>query len=100
MKTKTTISFLLLFALIFTFGCSDSPTETPDSVIKITDSDLSVELSKNEICEYICTTGEEGATIKTQAKNFKISEINRNFETGYSAIYRYKPKTNYVAKIL
>lgn len=94
--TKISLTILIITTLLFTFGCSDSPTETPDSVIKITDSDLSIELAKNQICEYFCVGGEDGVTIKTQAKHFVISKINRNSETGYAAIYRYKPKTNFV----
>ena len=99
MKTKPSkIQPIILFliTLLFTYSCSDSLTETPESVIKITDSDLSVELAKNQICEYVCITAEGGATIKTQANNFEISEINRNSETGYAAIYRYKPKANFI----
>lgn len=93
---KISLSILFAITLLFTYSCSDSPTETPESVIRITDSDLTVELTKNQICEYMASGGEDGATIKTQAKHFEISEINRGTETGYSAIYRYKPKPNYV----
>ena len=77
-------------------GCGDSITETHNSIITIVDTNEIIELSKNQICEYFCVGGEDGATIKTQAKHFEISEINRNSETGYAAIYRYKPKANYV----
>lgn len=96
MKIQTTISILLLFALILTFGCGDSITQPEVSIIKITDTETTIELTDNQICEYICTTGEDGARIKTQAKNYVISEINKNSETGYASIYRYKPKANYV----
>ena len=81
---------------MFVFGCGYLVTETPVSVVQITDSDLTIELSKNEICTYVCTGGEDGAIIKTQAAHFEVSEINRNSNTGYSAIYSYKPKANYV----
>ena len=45
---------------------------------------------------YVCNGGEDGAIIKTQAEHFEVSEINRNSSTGYSAIFSYKPKANYV----
>ena len=97
MTPKTKIAQILLTAtLLFTFSCSDSITESPVSIVQITDSDLTVEISKNEICTYVCTGGEDGAIIKTQAAHFEVSEINRNSKTGYSAIYIYKPKANYV----
>jgi len=97
MTPKTKIAQILLTAtLLFTFSCSDSITETPVSIVQIADSDLTVELSKNEICTYLCTGGEDGAIIKTQAKHSEISEITRNSETNYSAIYSYKAKVNYV----
>ncbi|MBU0473816.1 MAG: hypothetical protein KKF62_06590 [Bacteroidetes bacterium] len=97
MHSKSKITHILLAAtLLFTFGCGDLVTETPVSVVQITDSDLTVELSKNQICTYLCTGGEDGAIIKTQAEHFEVSEIKRNSNTDYNAIYSYKPKVNYV----
>ena len=96
-KTKISLTILILATLLIIFGCNDdSINQSTESIIKINNTEKTIELSDNQICEYIATRGEDGATIKTQAKHFEISEINRNSETGYAAIYRYKPETNYV----
>lgn len=86
MITKTT-AILLATTLLFILGCSET----------IDDSDLTVELSKNQTYEYKSVSGdEESARIKTQAKHFEISEIVRNSNTNFIAVYSYKPLSNYV----
>ena len=77
--------------LLFTFGCNtstDSPV--PDDTIPIT-------LKNTEFYEY--NTGiigdEDGASIIVQAKHFDVSDIIRNGETNWEAIYKYKPKSGF-----
>ncbi|KAA3657693.1 MAG: hypothetical protein DWQ10_12770 [Calditrichaeota bacterium] len=60
--------------------------------------DVHATIKTSETYEY--HTGisgdEDGASIKTQAKNFEISDIVRNAGTKYEAVYRYKPKAGFV----
>lgn len=39
---------------------------------------------------------EEGATIVAQAKHFSLSEIRRNAETGFAAVYFYQAEAGFV----
>lgn len=92
MNPKTKIILILLAAtLIFIFGCS----ETRDN------SDLTIELSKNQTYEYKSVSGdEESARIKTQAKHFEISEIVRNSSTNFIAVLMCTPKNVHYVKPL
>ena len=78
---------LFAICIFMAIGCDHS-----------TDADLerkliSVSIENTEVYEY--RTGisgdEEGATIIHQARHFEISEILRNAETRWEAVYKYKP---------
>ena len=79
-----------IFIIIFIFhfvGCNDDTSS----------EGLTVELKNNETFKYPTVSGdEEGAIIKTQAKHFEISEIKRNSETKFVAVYIYKPKSGFI----
>ncbi|MCA9730623.1 MAG: hypothetical protein H6696_16660 [Deferribacteres bacterium] len=89
--TMKVIKYLLPILLICFFMACEISTEP-----EIYDVDATIKTS--EIYEY--HTGisgdEEGAAIKTQAKNFEISEILRNASTNFEAVYRYKSNTGFV----
>jgi uncharacterized membrane protein len=56
-----------------------------------------VSIHNSEIYEYQTGIGgdEEEASIVIQAKHFEISDIIRNAETNWEAVYKYKPKSGY-----
>jgi len=61
------------------------------------DDNQAVLLNNSETYEFRTGIGgdEEGASIKLQAQNYEISEIIRNAETNWEAVYRYKPKAGF-----
>jgi hypothetical protein len=78
---------LLLIALFQLTSCSD----------EVSSETINVELNSTETYKYSIVSGdEEGAAIISQAKHFEVSEVIRNSETNFAAVYTYKPKTNYV----
>jgi hypothetical protein len=80
------ISLLLIFLFQLT-NCSD----------EVSIETINVELNNSETYKYPIVSGDEGgAVILAQAKHFEVSEVIRNSETNYAAVYTYKPKTNYV----
>jgi hypothetical protein len=85
--------FILLSSLLlFTFSCSTS-TDSP-----IPDDAIPVNLKNTE--SYNHNTGitgdEDGASIIVQAKHYEISDIIRNGETNWEAVYKYKPKSGFI----
>jgi hypothetical protein len=74
-------------AVALLLGCSHSPeSETID-----------VSLSVGERFEHPTVGGdEEGARIVRQAEHSAVSEIRRNAETNWVAIYSYQPAAGYV----
>ena len=58
---------------------------------------VSVSLKNTETYSYPTVSGdEEGARISTQAKHYSISEIRRNAETNWVAVYVYRPTAGFV----
>jgi hypothetical protein len=78
---------LLLPLVVHIHGCRKSnPVET-----------LSVSLKNTETYQYPTVSGdEEGARILTQARHYSISEIRRNAETNWVAVYVYRPAAGFV----
>ena len=87
---KIAFRFILGFSL-FSISCNN----TADSNIE--EGIQNVSINNTEIYAY--RTGisgdEEGASIIIQARHFDISEIVRNAETKWEAIYKYKPTSGF-----
>jgi hypothetical protein len=85
--------YLFQALLICLFISCENKTEP-----EINNVDVDVTIKNSEVYEY--NTGisgdEEGVSIKTQAKNFEISDIVRNASTRFEAVYRYKPKAGFI----
>jgi hypothetical protein len=78
---------LLIPAVVYVQGCRKSnPVET-----------VTVSLKNTETYQYPTVGGdEEGARISTQANHYSISEIRRNAETNWVAVYVYRPAAGFV----
>src|SRR5687768_6641780 len=78
---------LLLPVLVHVQSCrKSSPVET-----------VSVSLKNTETYQYPTVGGdEEGARIFTQASHYSISEIRRNAETNWVAVYVYRAAAGFV----
>jgi hypothetical protein len=80
-------AFILCFLI-----CSISCESTTDSNIE--EFTTSVTIKDSETYEY--RTGisgdEEGASIKVQAKHYVVSDIYRNADTNWEAVYVYRAK--------
>lgn len=93
--TKQKLLVVLLPVVFIFYGCKDDSSITQFS--NSGNSGNIVEIRNFETYKYPTVSGdEEGATIKVQAKHYDISEIRRNSETNYVAVYTYKPKFNFV----
>ena len=82
------VGFALVLPLVVHIqGCRDADSVETVSV-----------LLKNTETYYYRTVGgdEEGARISTQANHYSISEIRRNAETGWVAVYVYRPTAGFV----
>lgn len=82
------IAFVFLLpALVHVQGCGQSNSfET-----------VNVSLRNTEIYQYPTVSGDEdGARISTQANHFRTSEIRRNAETNWVAVYVYEPAAGFV----
>jgi hypothetical protein len=88
-------AIFILASIIFTFqfiSCSDDKSNS-----EFPSRELTVDLKNSDTYTYPTVGGdEEGAEIIVQAKHYEISEIVRNSETNYVAVYTYKPKSDYV----
>ena len=85
--------FILLSSLLFfTFSCSTS-TDSP-----IPDDAIPVTLKNTESYNYNTgiTGDEDGASIIVQAKHYEVSDIIRNVETNWEAVYKYKPRSGFI----
>ena len=84
---KISFTFILCL-LIFAICCNNTTDPT------IEEGTQTISIKNSETYEY--RTGisgdEEGASIILQAKNFVISDIVRNSETKWEAVYIYKSK--------
>ncbi|MEX2177742.1 MAG: hypothetical protein WD801_03470 [Gemmatimonadaceae bacterium] len=74
-------------SLALLLGCSDSqPLSTID-----------VSLAPGQLFEHRTVGGdEEGARLVVQARHFTVSEIRRNAQTGWVAVYTYQPAEGYI----
>lgn len=82
------VAFVVFLSVIVQVqGCRESNTlET-----------VSVSLKNTETYQYPTVGGDEdGARISTQANHFSISEIRRNAETNWVAVYVYRPTADFV----
>lgn len=88
---KKILNGFIFCLLILLVGCEN----TTDPNIKA--STTFVRITNSETYEF--RTGisgdEEGATIKMQAKHFLVSDIVRNADTKWEAVYVYKPESVY-----
>lgn len=89
---KTILIILIVHLIVLLTACKN----TTDSISA--DSDINVIMKSYEIYEF--RTGisgdEEEVVIITQSKNYDISEIVRNTETNFEAVYRYKPRDGFI----
>lgn len=61
---------------------------------------ISLKNTEEYIHDFKISGDEEGATIKVQAKHFRISKIIRNESTNWSVVYHYKPETGFIGSDL
>jgi hypothetical protein len=91
--TKILIYALWLLHFILLMSCSRDNGVSPNDP-------NAINISIRNTDSYSYSTGvsgdEDGTSIKTQAKHFKISEIRRNASTKWEAVYFYEPEENYV----
>jgi hypothetical protein len=88
LPSRQVVAFVLLLPIVVHVqGCRDSnPVETID-----------VSLRNTEVYQYPTVGGDEdGARISIQAKHYSISEIRRNAETNWVALYVYQPAAGFV----
>jgi len=86
--TGTLVAFAFLLSIVVHLqGCGGSnPVET-----------INVSLKNTEVYQYPTVGGdEEGARISIQAKHYSTSEIRRNAETNWVAVYIYQPAAGFV----
>lgn len=85
---KKSFYMLILSFFILLISCASNTDSNINEATK------SVTIKETDTYEY--RTGisgdEEGASIKVQAKHYDISDIFRNAETNWEAIYVYKAK--------
>ncbi len=83
---------LLVSFIIIAISCNNATDSNSD------EDTITVAAKNTEVYEY--KTGisgdEEGASIIAQAKHFEISDIVRNADTRWEAVYKYKAKSGYI----
>ena len=85
-KSYKNVFYLLIF-ISLVVACDEDPSY----------NEINVEISNSELYQYPTVGGDEdGASIKTQAKHFDVSEIRRNAETDYVATYTYKSQPDFI----
>lgn len=85
------ISLLLLSTAFFSINCSKN------AVDNLSNDSSNIYLKNTEIYEYpLGISGdEERVVIKKQPLHYKISEVVRNKDTNWEAVYIYRPMENY-----
>ena len=79
-------AFLLSFVVHLQSCGGSNPVET-----------INVSLKNTEVYQYPTVGGDEdGARISIQAKHYSTSEIRRNAETHWIAVYTYQPAAGFV----
>ena len=86
--TTTRLILTLAVSLYFlSSGCKDQGTTEVTTI----------SLKNTQIYQYPTVGGdEEAATIVSQAKHYTISEIRRNQQTNWIAVYFYQPSPGFV----
>ena len=87
LRRHIVVACVLLLPVVNVQGCRKSnPVET-----------VSVSLKNTETYQYPTVGGdEEGARISVQANHYSTSEIRRNAETNWVAVYVYRPAAGFV----
>ena len=89
--TKSEILLLfVLFTAIF-WSCQKEETFNPNNQGYIT-----LKNTDNFIHDLKISGDEEGASINEQAIHYSISKIIRDESTGWSAVYQYKPESDFI----
>ena len=78
---------LFVPAIVCVHACKESnPLET-----------VSVSLKNTDMYQYPTVSGDEdGAIVSTQPNHYSISEIRRNAETNWVAVYVYRPAAGFI----
>lgn len=88
---KLCLSILCIIFLLI-YSCNNA-TDSQEY-----ENTITISIKKSEIYNY--KTGiigdEDGASIIVQAKYYEISDIVRNVDTNWEAVYKYKPRTGFV----
>lgn len=83
---------VLIFIIIASVSCNDSTDKNSENNV------LNVTIHNTETYQH--DTGisgdEDGVSIIVQAKHCDLSEIVRNADTNWSAVYRYKPQSGFI----
>ena len=84
---------LVLLVVCFFLGTACNSSTDPE----IERESLTVTIKNSEIYTYNTGIGgdEEGATISRQANHFEVSDIIRNADTMWQAVYTYKAKSGF-----
>ena len=88
LPTRTLVAYAFLLSIVVHLqGCGRSnPVET-----------INVSLKNSDVYQYPTVRGDEdGARISIQAKHYSTSEIRRNAETNWVAVYIYQPAAGFV----
>lgn len=79
--------------LIFIIGCVSSCSS--DHNKEVIEQNVTLSNLENYTYDLGSFGDEEGAGIKTQARHFEISKLERDFDNG-QIIYKYKPTSEYI----
>ena len=89
MTTKTLSLTLAVFFSLLVSSCKDQGN--PETII--------ITLTNTETYQYPTVGGDEdGAVIVSQAQHYSVSEIRRNLQTNWVAVYFYQSSPGYVGK--
>jgi hypothetical protein len=87
LRTNALLRLVVLLSLGSSLACSSQDSA---QIIRVS-------LKNSDTYQYPTVGGdEEGATISTQARHYRLSEIRRNAETQFVAIYVYQPAPGFV----
>lgn len=91
---KATALVVFLFLSLQFQSCKDQGV-SQTALVSLNHTDVS--LKNTDTFRYPTVGGdEEGARITVQAKHYNVSEMRRNAETNWVAVYMYQPTTGYI----
>jgi hypothetical protein len=91
---KAVALFVCVLLPLQFYNCKDQGV-SQTTVVSSNHTDVS--LKNTDTFRYPTVGGdEEGARITVQANHYSVSEIRRNAETNWVAVYVYQPKTGYM----